>query len=471
MNSFFRKLTLLTLCLLLAALPIALAETQDDHFLLSEKDEGGCKRLTGDVKLTVVTVDLPSAPWDEEGLYQLTATIDDAMAWLEAEAIRYSAPLDVNVQYHFVHVDAEPVHIGDNISSWARAVLDADPALPAFYPENAIQACSPVLLCMNTPGRAFACSYPGEDIQEYCVLYKNVTAATLCHELLHLYGTGDYYSHDTVAQAAKTHYTNSIMLATDQAYPVDSLTAYIIGWVEELDAAALAMLADTAHLTEEDIGAAATVQVQDGYHTETKDGNVYTGLFQDGMYHGWGRMEWHSGDTYEGEWQFGVRTGVGIMTWADGSVYTGNFANGTYQGQGCLQMADGSVYTGSFSNGQITGSGQMTWPDGSMYTGSFTDYLFNGEGQMRYPDGTVCSGTFVNGVQSGQGSILWPNGTTYIGEFVNGERTGQGKLIWPDGSIYCGAFLNGTYHGYGTLDNPDGQHWEGQWENGVLIGQ
>lgn len=283
----------------------------------------------------------------------------------------------------------------------------------------------PVLFIMNVYGRASAYSNPDENILEYFLLYKNSETRSVCHELMHLYGAWDYYTHDEVAQAAEKNLMTSIMLSADQDYPVDSLTAHVIGWTEELDAVALAMLADTAHLTEEDIGAAASAKVQDGYQTEITDAGVYTGQFQDGMYHGWGRMEWHSGDTYEGEWQFGVRTGVGIMTWADESVYSGDFVNGAYHGRGCLQRTDGSV----------------------------------------------CTGSFVNGAQSGQGSILWPGGMVYIGEFVNGKFTGQGRLVWPDGSIYCGAFLDGSYHGYGVLEKPDGQRWEGQWENGTYIGQ
>ena len=447
------------------------AEDYAGHFLLSDKDIGLCRQLTGDVVLTVVFVDLPDAPFDQESQQQWTANVDAAMEWLEHEAEQYGAQLALGAQYYSVHVDEEAVHIGDDVSGWVQAVLAADPALPSYRPGEDTAMGGPVLFIMNVYGRAAAYSNPDENILEYFLLYKNSETRSVCHELMHLYGAWDYYAHDEVAQAAEKNLMTSIMLSADQDYPVDSLTAYVIGWAEELDAVALAMLADTAHLTEEDIGAAASAKVQDGYQTEITDVGVYTGQFQDGMYHGWGRMEWHSGDTYEGEWQFGVRTGVGIMTWADEAVYSGDFVNGTYHGRGCLQMTDGSVYTGSFVNGQFTGYGQKTWPDGSMYIGDFVNGTYHGRGCLQRTDGTVYSGSFVNGAQSGQGSILWPGGIIYIGEFVNGKRTGQGRMVWPDGSIYCGAFLDGSYHGYGVLEKPDGQRWEGQWENGTYIGQ
>lgn len=436
----------LLLAVLCGKLLTAGAEDAAGHFLLSDMDVGHCKRLTGDVVLTVVFVDTPDAPYDRESRQRWTANMDAAMEWLEQEAERYGAQLHMTAQYHSVYVEEAVVHIGDDVAGWVQTVLAADSALPSYQQEESALMCGPVLFCVEAYGRAFACSNPGEDILEYYMLYQNSEWRSVCHELMHLFGAWDYYTHDEVAQAAAAIYTTGIMLDGGQISPVDSLTAYVIGWTDVLDADAQAMLDATAHLTEDDMDAAVSKHVLDGYRTEVTQGGVYTGWFQDGMYHDWGRMEWNDGSVYEGEWRFSVRTGYGTMSWADGSEYTGFYQDGKLHGWGRMQWADGTTYEGEWQSGECTGFGIKRWPDGAVYTGDF-----------------------LNGQYHGQGTLVFSDGTFYTGGFAYNTYSGEGLYVWPQGCYYKGAYENGTYHGYGVYRDINGTVMEGQWDQGAFI--
>jgi hypothetical protein len=90
---------------------------------------------------------------------------------------------------------------------------------------------------------------------ERCYIFDDTSA--LKHELLHLFGATDFYYHDTVEQAADRYLGDSIMASADAFAPVDDMTAYLIGWTEEIDATAALILEKTKHLTRDYMFAAA----------------------------------------------------------------------------------------------------------------------------------------------------------------------------------------------------------------------
>ena len=482
------KAPLLALLLAVMLTAGAMAEADAQHVLLSDMDEGSCMRLTDAVQLTVVLVDLPDAPWDQPGRAALTEKVEAAGAWLEQEADAYGAQLDVSARYYDVQTVAAVVQICDDSHAWAQTVLKSAPELLA---DEALR-CGPVLFCLNTDGRAFASKDPADGSVEYCVLYINGTAESICHEVMHLYGAWDYYYHAALREAAQRCCPGSIMLETDGEVCVDSLTAYVIGWTDELDETAQALLMDTAALTEDDVLAALANESRNGYVTKTTETGVYTGLLEGGQYHGWGRYEWADGSVYEGEWVQGARSGFGTMHWPNGVVYegewvqgarsgfgtmhwpngasyTGDSCDGRFHGWGRYEWADGIVYEGEWVQDARSGFGTMRWPNGASYTGDFCDGQFHGWGCYEWPEGSVYEGEWVQGARSGSGTMRWENGMVYIGDFVRDVKHGQGKQIMPDGSVYIGGFLNNAEHGYGTLTQPDGNRWEGRWINGRFV--
>ena len=54
-------------------------------------------------------------------------------------------------------------------------------------------------------------------------------------------------------------------------------------------------------------------------------GQVYEGIWKDGLMEGQGRAQFMNGDIYEGSWQAGKISGFGILKMLDGKIYEGNF--------------------------------------------------------------------------------------------------------------------------------------------------
>ena len=396
------------LCLaLLVGFSAALAE-EDVHFLLSHKDNGVCKRLTGDVELAVILVETQVGTWQELPLRQaMMSEIETAMAWLEEEAAAYGVRLDLTARY-FTSMSDIVVGLHDDILIWAEETLawaenplDKDAPPPDFFvwEDGANQ---PVIFCVAGEGRAFAIANANPDVAEFLIVYQTDIAQTLCHELMHLYGAWDYYYHPDVVNAAQEICPDSLMLSVGAEGRVDSLAAYVIGWTDVLEAEATALLTASAHLTEADIWAAQEENIQSGFGTQTTDAFVYTGNFLNGKYHGWGTIWWVDGSVYTGQWVDGERTGTGIMRWADGSTYIGEFTHNAYNGQGTLCFANGDIYSGEWVSGMHNGEGVYTWADGGYYSGGFRDGTWHGYGVFYGKDGNCMKGFWEHNVFVGE---------------------------------------------------------------------
>ena len=68
--------------------------------------------------------------------------------------------------------------------------------------------------------------------------------------------------------------------------------------------------------------------------------------------------------------------------------YSGNYENGLYHGKGRLEFKDGSVYEGGFENNKMHGYGKIFFKDGSIYQGNFKNNLRDGTGISRSKDGS-----------------------------------------------------------------------------------
>lgn len=72
--------------------------------------------------------------------------------------------------------------------------------------------------------------------------------------VLHQFGAPDLYYPKAVHKLAKRHFPFSIMVNSN-GFIIDPLTAYIIGWTNELDRVPAMILEKTKHITREDIRA------------------------------------------------------------------------------------------------------------------------------------------------------------------------------------------------------------------------
>lgn len=455
------------MCMALLLSPAAAAGSYDDHLLMKDKAMGSCKELTGTVEMVVVFVSLPDAPWDIASIAQMNQTLRAAADTLAQEAAAYGAQLSI---VHRIHYAQASVTVSmDDSEAWADELLAAVPTLQErtsdYYHGK------PVIFCINTGGRAFAHSEYSDAQAEYAVIFGSDDAGTVRHELLHLYGAWDYYLLDDFTDAAEMYCPDSIMLSSDAQNRTDSLTAYLIGWTDTLDAQARALIAATEHVTHDLYEQAHEGNTITGWATVQLRGGEYTGMLEDGSRHGFGEMRWENGDSYSGTWTWDALDGMGTYTWADGDSYTGSFVDGSRTGKGTMTWADGASYTGDFVDGERTGKGTIVYADGDAYSGDFTDGSCSGKGIYIWADGDAYTGDFVNGERTGKGTYTWANGDVYTGDFVNGERTGKGTYTWANGDMYTGDFVDGKRTGKGTYVWADGESYTGSFADGQSTGR
>jgi len=395
------------------------------HKLLLGRATGPCEVFRDEVVVTVFFVEEPESHWPEEDLARNHAALEEAAQVMEQEAARQGVFLDLRLVYHVVtamtaYTDAEWA------STWADKVLTAAgmPELEninfAIEEAYGVEA-APVVFFLNRPGRTYAsiCNIP--DGYEYMILFGN--AAGFRQGLCRLFGLRpDFYPGEVVEQA-KMMFPNSLMTDSGAA-GVDSLTAYIIGWTDELSADAMTFLEATASL----------------------DWSIILDVEEELYYTGYVEKETDSG------------------------TYAGGMLDGLYQGQGTMTWSDGGIYEGRWEGGRQNGKGTMTWPDGRVYEGEWADDRQNGHGTMAWPDGTTYEGRWENGQPQGTGTMAWPDGTVYIGHWVNGGRQGRGMMVWTNGAQYYGEWLNGNRHGEGTMVYPSGFVLTGIWADNVFLG-
>lgn len=451
---------LLALCLPAQAESSPIYRSREPHLLLENMNEGPCTALTGLVEVMVVFVDVGDAPWTADRMLAMQQELQSGADQLCREAAAYDAALHIRLNWHMAAADSAP-QINDS-ADWADALLQRIPAL-ADRAEGGIWRDTPVIFCCSSAGRAFAHYTVSLSRPEYAVLFEDSDAHTLRHELLHLYGAWDYYIEPTIDAAAHRSCPDSIMLAAAAEGRVDDLTAYIIGWTDEPTGCATRILQETATVTAEDFEAAREMNQFTGVGELRSGDAVYSGMLVDGVYHGWGQLQWPDGSQYAGEWVQGDFHGEGVYRWASGSTYAGSFVEGARTGFGAYRWANGDRYVGDFINGKRHGRGAYFWTTGGIYVGDHTDSLRTGQGVSIAADGTVYTGDFVDGTPHGQGTYTWPDGSVYTGSVADGRRTGQGVCIWADGAVYTGEFLNDQMHGRGTYFWPDGASHTGEF--------
>ncbi|KAF4691945.1 hypothetical protein FOZ60_014432 [Perkinsus olseni] len=138
------------------------------------------------------------------------------------------------------------------------------------------------------------------------------------------------------------------------------------------------------------------------------NGEVYDGVFDEGVRHGEGTYWYINGDVYTGQFQENEKHGVGRL------VYTGKkvvvhpsvgarimeqFKEGQKHGQGTYKFDNGDVYSGDWCKGQKHGSGTYVYKDGGLrYTGDFKENKPYGEGYWKMPcrQGHMVSGKYVH---------------------------------------------------------------------------
>ena len=187
---------------------------------------------------------------------------------------------------------------------------------------------------------------------------------------------------------------------------------------------------------------------------EDSDGNVYEGYVNaEGLYEGYGVMQYADSTLYEGTWEAGVWEGSAEITWNSGCIYVGETHAGAMHGIGYMIWPMGDYYIGEWENGNPNGAGtkyfmidstaENTQTKYNIYTGDMENGLKVGHGVMRYTSGALYDGEWINDVRSGHGVVYWESGLEWIkfeGEFANDWISGEGTMYYADGRVVKGVF-------------------------------
>ena len=325
------------------------------HVFLDTKNRGPCKRLTGNVMLTVILVDDKESTWTKEDMEEFRRDQMRATAKLLKDARFYQTNLKINVQYMRCKIDTKFV-MSEQEKSMKKAVeacgfKNEKTVIPLLKKKHQVEE-APVIFAINRPGRSFAQPQIEDDEFEYCVLYR--LQGDYRHELYHIFGAKDFYYPKNVEDSAIKYFPKSIMRISGDA-ETDPLTAYLIGWTDELTYGAKKFLEETAWMTREDIEKVLDGEVTTGKGTIRYSEGDYTGDLVEGAPHGKGKLVWDSGATYDGEWKDGYRHGKGTLTWTNNTIYEGDWVYGEMQGYGVCTFPDGTKQSGRWEKGAYKG--------------------------------------------------------------------------------------------------------------------
>ena len=190
----------------------------------------------------------------------------------------------------------------------------------------------------------------------------------------------------------------------------------------------------------------------------SKEGNLYNGTFDKGLFNGKGILIDINGNYYLGDWKDGKCEGKGQIIYNDKILYEGDFMNNEKNGNGIEHFEDDSIYKGQFLNGEKSGFGKYIFSDGSFYEGEFKNNLFNGNGFFKWSDGRYYKGDFSNGLINGKGVNFWNDGSNYNGNYFHNVKQGEGVYSWKNGNKFIGNFVNNEPHGDGCFAVGDNKY-------------
>ena len=204
------------------------------------------------------------------------------------------------------------------------------------------------------------------------------------------------------------------------------------------------------------------------------DGSHYEGQWKEGVgAHGYGK--WISADrleTYEGDFHDNLSSGYGTAKWArnckrsvDGQrSYTGTFQKGKIHGFGKALYYDGGEYEGEFVSDKREGYGKATYSNGHTYEGQYKRGQRHGHGVYNSP-AEKYDGEWMLGKRQGRGTLICVDGLVYDGDWYEGKSHGYGIVTLPSGWKYEGNWRRGKKDGFGHETWSSGVWRDAIWTN------
>lgn len=144
------------------------------------------------------------------------------------------------------------------------------------------------------------------------------------------------------------------------------------------------------------------------------DGSSYSGHVKDGKTrHGHGTWQMTPSDAgtkpdgkpkiqdaYEGQWHEDKQHGKGMQRWSDGRCFTGEFEQGMFHGEGKMEWPTAKglmLYEGQYKLDKKHGEGKFSWPDGRSYEGQWCDGSLDGNVIYTNSEGVKRTGVWKSG--------------------------------------------------------------------------
>jgi len=205
-------------------------------------------------------------------------------------------------------------------------------------------------------------------------------------------------------------------------------------------------------------------------HGRLPDSAIYDGAFNEGRFHGKGKLVWRNGDMYEGEFKEGLMHGKGKHILPELLVYEGEFSEGLWEGQGTVKYNNDVSYSGLFKQGYYNGIGKFVDRDGTIFEGEFRNDRLHGKGKIIYLGGGAYEGDVADWRMHGKG-VYKVGAVTYSGEFRDGSQEGTGEIIYENGDHYKGKIVSWSPDGSGEYFYKNGDYYNGEYEEGVKHGR
>lgn len=154
-------------------------------------------------------------------------------------------------------------------------------------------------------------------------------------------------------------YNASLKLADNHIFVLDSVALFANRYALEVDSLQIDYHKKKAIKFRKDISRISnsiciTGDCIDGFgQQEDQMGNIFTGYFQDGLFHGKGKLVLMNGDSYEGDFVRGSFEGEGIYTWQNGDKFRGEWRDDQINGIGTMIRTHGDTIFGYWENGVV----------------------------------------------------------------------------------------------------------------------
>lgn len=226
-----------------------------NHCLTAHRDMGGVRQLVGSVDVIVFFVSDSRSSWTDQAKKQYRAVQKAAMQTILSAARMQGVSLQIRNAYVDAYVPTNCTR--DNYAVWSKTIISkyGSPDIPAYQLKHeAVKQCTeaPIIFVFNKPFRSCAVTVDWATRMhgEMSIISSQYSAYTIIHELLHQFGAVDLYYPKELHRLVQRIGYKSVM-GTYGNTKIDSLTAYLIGWTDEIDASAALILEKTKHFTRE----------------------------------------------------------------------------------------------------------------------------------------------------------------------------------------------------------------------------